>query len=223
MGESSLTSTNRKIFHISPGCTGNTSFMKFFQRFLSNNTMAVWRYNGKAIGRDIWQKNYNQNISILTGMSHILFFSDLKLMGWLPHPIGCNIVKQLHKSYPDSIFILTERPLSQWLKSLIYGFGTAEDWNQKAVLSWTDLYFTYHCCVKRYFEQLPEDKNNLITYDIERDDFDRDFLQKFFNISGIQLSGSLPKKEHHADHSFQNKNEQSASVLLDNMCEFWID
>jgi len=130
---------------------------------------------------------------------------------------------QLHQSYPDSIFISTQRPLSQWLKSVIYGFEKADfdKQHQKVALKMTDMYFTFNCCVKRYFEQ--QDKNNLITFDIERDDFDSDFKQKFFNVSGIQLSGSLPKSNHHADHSDVNKNEQSAGVLLDNMCEFWID
>eukprot|EP00483_Globobulimina_turgida_P010647 UN10668 len=49
-----------------------------------------------------------------------------------------------------------------------------------------------------------------------------EFKQKFYQTSGIELKGDLPKSNHHSAHSEMNKSEQSAKILLENLCELYV-
>ena len=222
---SALVKNNMKIFQISFGCSGGSSFVKYFRRFIPKEKVAFWKYNGKMIGEDIMSPNYQKKVSIFTGIpSSILYFGDMKLGEHTKPQIGCEIVKEMDRTFPNSIFIMNVRPLSQWLTGMMYAWhkNSPQQDYEHLILHDIGSYFKYNCCVKDYFQK--QEKNKLIIFDIEKDDF-AEFKSAFFNISGIELHGTLPRVNHNARHtseSFQNKNEQSVAVLFDNLCEFWV-
>jgi len=228
--ERELMSKQLKIFQISFGATGTGSFVCYFSHFMDLRRIAYFRYpdHGKLIGVQIFYDNLQNNRSIFHGIDddEILYFGDLKLGETFPVPAGIRVVQQMLQKYPDAIYLIITRPLSQWIKTKIYAFGDLDavadsPSHAQQATELFERYFSYYCPV---LQHLKRHKARLLLYDIEKDDFQQ-FKQHFFEKTHIQLPADshLPRTHKHSKHSFTNKQEPSAQVLLENLCELFVD
>eukprot|EP01084_Bolivina_argentea_P079844 144732_1 len=207
-----------KIFSIGFGCSGTGSFVNYFKGIIGEDKMVNYEFHHKWIGRDILYPNYveiqkNKKISLFEGLpspDDLLFIGDLKLGTQLTLGIGVEIVKRMNTEYPNSINLIMLRPLSQYMKSKIYGFRKKESKKEngysEVAIDEITKYFTYNCAVLQYFTETSQ-MNKLILYDIEKGNF-HDFKTEFYQKTGIKLAGELPKKNgnHQPNRELPKKN-----------------
>lgn len=112
-----------RVFMLGFNKCGTTSFHDFFK---ANGYSSIhWRANTLAmrikenIDRGKWP--------ILEGLDHWTAYSDMICIPGSPwnnsnsdaYPLieGCRYYKEMHRSYPDSYFVLNTRPIESWIRS----------------------------------------------------------------------------------------------------------
>ncbi len=174
-----------KIFQIGFNKCGTTTLHNFFKK---NGLISLHWERGK-LANNI-KKNYDNKLPLLSGYERYNCFTDMENV-----KIGLYIpllyYKELHKQYPDGIFILNTRNVDDWIKSRLNHPNYLVDCmnytslNKNEVVElWRNDWFRHIKDVKEYFK----DNNRFICFDIihEQDKF-LDFISKYVKVYHKEL------------------------------------
>jgi len=112
-----------RIFLLGFNKCGTTSFHNYFKK---NKISSVhWRAN--TLAQTILTNYQNKNNKLLNGLDNWIAYTDMICIPGSPwgksnsdhSPLieGCRYFRELHRDYPDSLFILNTRDPLQWIKS----------------------------------------------------------------------------------------------------------
>lgn len=160
-----------KIFCVGLNKTGTTTLHKAFE-ILGLKSVHYMDDEGNCIADEI-PANYLAGDNILKGFEKYDAFSD-----WVKGPHAFNIVKEFHKQYPDSKFIVNIRDLESWLDSREKHVKRAQEKKRKnpeAVLPWLEIdregweieYKKYYPDVTAYFKT---ENINFLLFDVVNGD-----------------------------------------------------
>tara|TARA_R110000868_G_scaffold378996_1_gene644668 strand:- start:314 stop:2431 length:2118 start_codon:yes stop_codon:yes gene_type:complete len=156
-----------KIFQIGFNKCGTTSL---HQMFIESGLKSV-HWDGGKIAKKI-DSNIKQSKSPLNGVNEYDCYIDIENLGTNSFPF-IKYYDILDRAYPNSLFILNTRPLSNWAQSRlnhqrggyanmfkkVLGVKTDEE----LITIWTEQWTEHHNKVVDYFKN----RDNFITFDIE--------------------------------------------------------
>ena len=189
-----------KIFLIGFNKCGTTSFHEFFK---ANNISSVhWRANTLAIAI---KDNQKSNKKLLDGIDSWTAYTDMICIPGSPWQKsnsdyqglieGCRYFKDLHRDYPDALFILNTRDPMQWLRSrlkhdkgqfaIAYQRALASegiDCRKKLKLRWLQDWYNHHAEVMSYFSK--QSPNQFLYFHISETPVRKltRFLKPYFKI-----------------------------------------
>lgn len=105
--------SSRKIFQIGFNKTATTSLHHFFE---SNSLKSVhWDERRLALKM---HANHQNKMSLISGYEEFDVFSDVEIVikGDIRY-VSQNLFKELHKEFPDAVFILNTRNVDDWIES----------------------------------------------------------------------------------------------------------
>jgi FkbM family methyltransferase len=107
------TDRKRKIFQIGFNKTGTTSLHSFFE---SNGIKSV-HWDERRLAQKI-DANHNNKMSLISGYEEFDSFSDIEIVaqGDIRY-VAQDLFKELHKEFPDAVFILNTRNVEHWIQS----------------------------------------------------------------------------------------------------------
>ena len=174
-----------KIFQIGHHRCGTTSFHRFFNLFKipSCHMNAGTKDSPLFLGK-ILVDNLANNKPLLSTVEHFVAYTDMEYGNNIKHrKVGYKLYQQLDQQYPDSLFILNNRPIDNWINSRLklnggnWAKNMAKGYNShdEMLEAWKSDYHDHHKEVRDYFFG----RDCLLDYDIENDNPSK--LCDFFN------------------------------------------
>jgi hypothetical protein len=184
----------RKIFVIGFHKCGTTSLHRFFQRnfIASAHFAADGAHIATTISHNLAKKRrILRNIDRFNAYSDMCFYSD---DAWIE---ANKYFRELHREYPDALFIFNDRPVENWIGSRLKKRGLAEIAERHFKVDragveaiWREHYAAHRQAVLDYAPAM----ENFLHYDIESDPPARllDFVGRAFAVSPKTLRHENP-------------------------------